>query len=281
MNVLITGGAGRLGLELVKKCLEEKASVKVLDLSYANWDLLEKLGVEIIKGDIRDKGFLNKACKNIETVIHLAALLPPKTESSRELAMSINLEGTRNIINSLDSNARLIFSSSISVYGLTAYEFPPIKEEHSRVAHNNYSESKILSENIIKKKCNKYTILRIAPISVADLLELPDTVAYRADQRVEFVFVEDAAIAIYSCLSERDNEIYNIGGGGSWQMKGEEYLKRYYGALGIDVEPNYPDRYTAVDWYDTTKSQHLGYQKTSFNKFEKMLIEVGKELGLI
>ena len=74
--------------------------------------------------------------------------------------------------------------------------------------------------------------------------------------------------------------VYNIAGGSSWQMTGEEYLTRFYGALGVEVEPNYPEEYTDVDWYDTSKGQHLGYQRTSFNKFEERLIAIGEELGL-
>jgi len=114
----------------------------------------------------------------------------------------------------------------------------------------------------------------------SDLLELPETVAYRADQRVECVFVEDAGYALSSCLKEKTDDVFNIGGGASWQMTGEEYLRRFYDALGVEVEPNYPLDYTAVDWYDTSKSRSLGYQRTSFNQFEKKLVTIGEELGL-
>jgi hypothetical protein len=101
-----------------------------------------------------------------------------------------------------------------------------------------------------------------------------------ADQRVECVFVEDAGNALFSCLEEEANEVYNVGGGASWQMTGGEYLRRFYDALGVEVEPNYPPDYTVVDWYDTTKSRNLGYQRTSFNQFEKKLVAIGEELGV-
>lgn len=280
MKVLITGAAGRLGYEAVKLCTKADYNVRAFDLPQVNWSHIETLGVEPFRGDITDKESVRKACRDVDAVIHLAALLPPRTETSRDLTQRINVEGTRNLLESLSSETRLVFTSSIATYGVTAKEKPPIKESHPQVAYNNYAESKIQAERIVKASGHPHTILRIAPISVADLLELPETVAYMADQRVECVFVEDAGYALFSCLEEEANEVYNVGGGASWQMTGGEYLRRFYDALGVEVEPNYPPDYTVVDWYDTTKSRNLGYQRTSFNQFEKKLVAIGEELGL-
>lgn len=280
MKVLITGAAGRLGYEAVRLCTQRGYSVNAFDLPQVNWSHLEELGVETIKGDITNPANVKEACKGVDAVIHLAALLPPRTEQNRDLTQRINVEGTGNILKSIEPATRMIFASSIATYGVTATESPPIKENHVQVPHNNYAESKIQSEQIIKASGNPYTILRIAPVSVTDLLELPETVAYRADQRVECVYADDAAYALFKCLDEKENNVYNIASGESWRMRGEEYMNRFYGALGVEVEPNYPEKYTAVDWYDTTQSKHLGYQRTSFNQFEKKLVEIGEELGL-
>ena len=281
MNLLITGAAGRLGYEVVKICSSEGYKIRAFDLPQVNWMHLENIErVEIVKGDITNTNSVTEACSGIDAVIHLAALLPPKTESSRDLTQLINVNGTRNLLESSNRETKLVFASSISTYGVTARESQPIKETHPQVPYNNYAESKIQAEKIVKAADNPWSILRIAPISVADLLELPDTVAYKADQRIECVYVEDAGYALFSCIEEKKNEIYNIGGGKSWQMTGEEYINRFYSALGVDVEPNYPVDYTAVDWYNTSKSQRLGYQRTNFNQFEKRLVSIGGELGL-
>ena len=280
MKVLITGGAGRLGYEVVKNCLAEGNDVRVFDLPQVNWSHLEGLGVGTYKGDITNREMVKEACEGVDAVIHLAALLPPRTEISRDLTQRINVEGTRNLTNSINADTRIVFTSSIATYGVTANENPPIKESHPQVPHSNYAESKIQSEKIVVESGCPYTILRVAPVSVADLLELPETVAYRADQRVECVFADDAAYALSQCLKEQGHEVYNIASGTSWQMKGEEYLNRFYEALGVEVAPNYPEEYTDVDWYDTAKSRHLGYQRTSFNMFEKKLEVIGEEMGL-
>jgi hypothetical protein len=74
--------------------------------------------------------------------------------------------------------------------------------------------------------------------------------------------------------------VFNIAGGETWQMYGEEYIERFYSALGVEVEPIYSEKYTAVDWYNTEKGMKLGYQRTSFNQLEKKLEVIGEELGL-
>ena len=282
MTILVTGGAGRLGYWAATRLTETGHKVMAFDLPYVNWSHIESLpGATIQKGDITDPDSVEKACRGAEAVVHLAAVLPPVSEASRELTQRVNVQGTLNVLEASPPDAPIVFASSISTYGITHQEKPPIRETHHQKTHDNYSESKIKAEEAVKASGRPYTILRLAPISVADVLELPDEVAYKADQRVEFILLEDAAQAIVGCLDEGGvYTVYNVAGGQSWQMRGEEYLTRFYGALGVEVEPVYPEGYTAVDWYDTSRSRHLGYQRTSFNTFEEKLMALGEELGL-
>jgi nucleoside-diphosphate-sugar epimerase len=252
LTILLTGGAGRLGYHVSKLCLEEGYKVRAFDLPNVNWSHLSSLpNTEIHKGDITDIKSVEKACKDIDTIVHLAALLPPKSEENKELTMKINVQGTNNLLKSKELLTPIIFASSISTYGITSQETPPLKESHKQLQHDIYSESKIIAEN-------------------------------RADQRVEFIYVKDAAQAIKKCIetTQNYNEIYNIAGGTSWQMTGKEYIDRFYNALGAEVEATYSEEYTAVDWYDTEKSKYLGYQQTSFNQFLEKLVELGEEMGL-
>ncbi len=282
MKVLVTGGAGRLGFCASKQLVEKGHSVRVFDLPQVEWSHVEALGADVFRGDITDLSSVAGACYNVDAVVHLAALLPPRSESSRELTMKVNVHGTENILKSISRDTPIVLTSSISTYGVTAQAQPPLKETYPQTAHNNYSESKINSEKLVRVTGNPTSILRIAPISVADLVELPDVIPYRGDQRVEFVFVDDAATAIVSSLEVcEDREVYNIAGGRSWQMTGEKYIDRFYDALGVEVEPVYSDDYTAVDWYDTEKGASLGYQRTSFNQLEEKLRTFATVEGLI
>jgi nucleoside-diphosphate-sugar epimerase len=145
--------------------------------------------------------------------------MPPKSEESEKLTSRINVEGTRNLLRALKGVCRVVFASSISVYGVTAGEEQRIGEHHPLKAHDNYSRSKILGEAAVAEAGSPYTVLRIAPITIADLVELPPIIPYRGEQRVEFIFVEDAAKAIVAALNVADEkETFNVAGGDSWQI---------------------------------------------------------------
>ena len=285
MKVLITGGAGRLGSELVKIFSLGSHSVVAFDLPGALWNTVNGIdGVESVRGDVTDPCVVNDACRDVDVVVHLAALLPPRSEGNRELTLRVNVEGTRNIVEAMKgTGGALVFASSISTYGITGGEEPPVDESRPLRAHNAYSESKIRAEGVLEGSGVPHIVMRVAPVAVADLLEPPEVVPYRADQRVEFITVPDAALAFYEAATtpEAIGKILNIAGGESWQMTGREYLEGFYVALGVEVELDFSEEYTAADWYDTRRSLFLGYQQTSFNDFLRKLGLVAEELGLI
>jgi len=115
--ILVTGGAGRLGAIVVETFVGQGFSVKVFDIPQANFEQFSKYSdaqVSILKGDIADYEEVKKAFKEVDCVIHLASLLPPKSEESRDLTLRINVEGTQNIVRLLKesgSNIPLIFSN--------------------------------------------------------------------------------------------------------------------------------------------------------------------------
>jgi len=283
MRLLVTGGAGRLGSELVRLIAASGHTAWAFDLPQVPFDVVEGIpGVEIFPGDMTSPEDVVEACRGVDGVFHLAALLPPQSERDREVTMRVNVEGTRNLLAALGEDVPLVFASSVATYGVTASEAPPIREDHPLRAHDHYSESKIEAETLIRESRVPYTILRISAIAVADLVELPDTIPYRADQRVEFIYVGDAARALLSAFesSQARGQTYNIAGGGSWQVTGGEYIGRFYEALGVDVDPLFSEAYAALDWYDTGRSRFLGYQRSTLNWLQDRLKAIGERLGL-
>ncbi len=286
MKLLVTGGAGRLGRVLIQSISSQGHNVIVFDLPIAPWEAVQDIpNIKIIRGDVTDPSHISRACQGIDGVIHLASLLPPKSEANEKLTMKVNVEGTRNLIEVLKKRPGppLVFASSISTYGLTSKEEPPIGEDHPQNAHNIYAKSKIEAEHLIKSSGIPFVILRIAPLSVADLIELPEVIPYQKDQRVEFVYTTDAAQALFKAVDNPDalDKTLNIAGGPSWQMTGTEYITRFYDALGVKVNAVFSEKHTALDWYDTSHSQFLGYQRTSFNDFLDKLRALAEELDLI
>src|SRR3712207_8552432 len=73
-NVLITGGAGFLGINLVRHL--EKRGYALASLDVEEFDYPERDRVEVIRGDIRDKALLDWAMEGADLVVHTAAALP-------------------------------------------------------------------------------------------------------------------------------------------------------------------------------------------------------------
>ena len=112
-RVLVTGGGGFLGTAIVVQLLEDGCEVKVIGRN--RYEHLDRLGVTCLLGDIGDKGFAEEACRNVDTVFHVAAKAGI-WGSSREFTRT-NLEGTVNIVHGCRKNdvGCLIYTSTPSV----------------------------------------------------------------------------------------------------------------------------------------------------------------------
>lgn len=285
MDILVTGGAGLLGSVLIKRLVRRGYTVRVFDLPTVDFWRVDGLeGVEIFRGDVTAFDNVHEAVKGVEAVFHLAAILPPLCEKNRELTFRVNVGGTENLLKAVKEEApqaRFIFSSSVAVYGRTASEEPPISENHALSAIDNYSETKIKSEGLIREAGVTYAILRISGIVGAEFFELPDVLQYRADQRIELVDRRDVATAFLSSLEREDarNRVFNIAGGETWRMLGKNYTQRICEVFEISADREYSKTFTWLDWYDTYHSHTiLNYQRITFGIFLSDLKKVVLQL---
>lgn len=281
-TVVIFGGAGRLGKSLATILRDRGHSVRVFDLPSMDFSGLED--IEQIKGDINDVQTITSAIKGTSTVVHLAAIMPPRSETDPEVTRRINVEGTRNIINAISStepSSHLVFSSSVATYGDTTRQRPPISTDCPQQPLDIYSETKIAAEELIKASSLSWTILRIAGIAVPELLEPPEVWPFQRDQRVEFINRDDAALAIGNCVGNdvAHGKILNLGGGPTWQMQGWQYVKGYYDIYELTLdEATFLEHPGWIDWYDTGDSQHLlNYQQTTWPGFLEQLAQAVEE----
>ena len=274
--VLITGGAGSVGRQLVEMFAEAGRAIRVFDLPMMDFAGLEdRDGIEIVRGDITDAEGVRKAVEGTEAVLHLAAILPPNSERNRGVTFKVNVGGTQNIISAMeqsDPDARLVFTSSISTYGDTSAENPPVTTSHSQSAIDIYADSKIEGEKLIRESSLNNTIsLRIAGIAVPAFLEPPEPWPFMEDQRVEMVHRDDVADALFASASAEGSgdRVFNIGGGPTWQLYGRDYVKDFFDVMGAPVEmATYRDTPGWMDWYDTAESQKiLGYQNRSYQHY--------------
>jgi len=233
---LITGGAGFLGVNLVRYLLER--GHKVVSFDIAPFDYADsKDKITIITGDIRDKAALDRAMQGIEIVVHTAAALPLYT---KEDIMSTDVDGTRNVLQAaLDAGIeRVVQISSTAVYGIPDHH--PLKEEDRVHGVGPYGEAKVQAEEVCKEFRTKglcVPIIRpksfIGPERLGVFALFYDwahdgkgfPMLGSGNNRYQLLDVADLCDAIYlAATGERDkvNDTFNIGAREFTTMK-EDY----------------------------------------------------------
>jgi len=164
-NILVTGGGGYVGTNLVNELLSENYIVTVLDTFWFGNNLKKHKNLKIIKKDIRSIN--KKDLKKIECIMHLASIAnDPAAELDAKLTWDVNVLATYKLIN-LAINQKVkkfIFASSGSVYGIKKEK--RVTEDLSLEPVSEYNKSKMIGERILlsyKKKID-LTILRPATV---------------------------------------------------------------------------------------------------------------------
>lgn len=123
MKILITGGAGFIGSHTTELLLEHGHEVTVAD-DFSNGSMANLVSVEdsisLLQLDIRDQAALNTACRDIDAIIHLAAISSVEKSILEPLAThEVNTSGCISVMEAARENKvkRVIFSSSAAVYG--------------------------------------------------------------------------------------------------------------------------------------------------------------------
>ena len=149
-SILVTGGAGYVGSILTNELVKKNYDVKVVDsLVYGDAgisSLIDQNKIEFFNLDIRDSSKIASILKNVDCVIHLAAIVgEPLCKKIPEAAKQINEIATKNLVNLCKNNnvKRFIFASTCSNYGSSLN----IVDESSPVKPLSlYSECKVNSE---------------------------------------------------------------------------------------------------------------------------------------
>ena len=165
-KVFVTGGAGYVGAVLVPKLLNKGHHVKVIDLYIYGDDVLDSVknnpNLIQVKGDIRDRGLLEKEIPDYNTVIHLACISnDPSYELDPALGKSINYDAFVELVDvSKKSGVRnFIYASSSSVYGIK--EEAEVTEDLPLEPLTDYSKYKAKCEDVLLKEATDNFIVTI------------------------------------------------------------------------------------------------------------------------
>ena len=166
MKVLITGGAGYIGNELVYKLTTDKNIDKIViydNLNKGNYNLFTGLRkmphsrIKFVKGDILDGRKFRKALEGVDVVYHLAAnVTTPFADQNPHFFEQINHWGTAEVVYAIEKSdvSKLIYLSSVSVYGsqkgLVTIDTPLFPRTY-------YGISKKRGEDQVKRLSDKIT----------------------------------------------------------------------------------------------------------------------------
>lgn len=154
-RVLVTGAGGFIGSHLTERLVELGANVRALVHynSLGNWGWLDtsplKSQIEVVSGDIADRGSVQHAMQDREIVFHLAALIAiPYSYVAPISYVNTNIIGTLNVLENARQmgTERVLHTSTSEVYG-TALEVP-ISEKHPLQGQSPYSASKIGADKL-------------------------------------------------------------------------------------------------------------------------------------
>jgi UDP-glucose 4-epimerase len=147
MNILVTGGAGFVGANLVRMLLDHQHRVRVLDnFSVGRREHLDGLDLEIIEGDILDTGIVEYSVSRMDGIVHLAAQTGvPGSLKDPYKDCEVNVLGTLNMLDAarLAGVKRFVFASSNAPLGR---QEPPATEDKAPLPISPYGASKLAGE---------------------------------------------------------------------------------------------------------------------------------------
>ena len=284
-RILITGGAGYIGSVLFPELLKKGYKVRIFDNLRYNSNALIFQNIpnpnfEFIKGDVRDKKAVEEAMKDVDVVIHLAAIVGlPACKQNPEMAEEVNIGGTKNVLETR-GKIPIIFASTISNYGRVKNPDVPCNEETPLSPTETYSLTKTKAEEMVKASGN-YIVFRFAtafglsPRLRLDLLinefvykavKERQLIVYEKAFKRPFVHIRDIAKGIIFAIENRGkmlNNVYNLGSNQANLTKEqvalliksklqEDFILHFTEGKGQDDQRNF--------FVDSSKLEKLGFK---------------------
>ena len=289
MQVLVTGGAGFIGSNLVRRLLADGHTVRVIDnLSTGHRTNLDGADVEFVEASITDLDAMRNAARGAEVVYHQAALPSvPRSVEYPLLSNEVNVIGTlTTLVASRDEGVRrVVYAGSSSAYGNT-----PTRSKHEDLAPNPlspYAVAKLTGEYYCRAFTHTYGLSTVTlryfnvfgpyqdptsgyaavvpAFTTALLRDQSPTIHGDGEQTRDFTFIDDvveANVLAAAADDQASGEVINIAGGRRISINA--LFRLIQDATGVEREPSYgPARPGDVrnSLADITKARDLlGYE---------------------
>jgi len=236
-KVLVTGGAGFIGSNLVEALLQKSAEVRVLDDFSTGYkeNILTDPKVFLMRGDVRDQSLLESAVQGTDTIFHLAASVGNRRSLENPVSdAEINILGTLRLLQAARQAhvRKIVFSSSAAIFG--ELRLFPIQEDHPIAPDSFYGSSKFVAERDclifgalhgISVTCLRYFNVygpnqrydaygNVIPIFCNRILRGRKLTIYGdGEQTRDFISVHDVVRANLLAVESEISEALNVGSG--------------------------------------------------------------------
>ena len=272
-KVLVTGGAGFIGTELVQQLHNKGYEITILDKQEKPIGLDH---VKYIQGDLSSPARCVMACAGQDYVIHLAAKARiPESFINPDAYFDANVTGTRNILTAASSVGirKFVYAGSSSVYGNNV---APNKPTHKPDPLNYYAMSKLFGEHLCKQYKImfdlNYNIMRFftvysenQPTSLmfgkfAQLVKegKPVTIHGDGEMRRDYIHVSDVASALIASIESKvKNDTFNVGTGNNISVNAVVDILREYAPELEAINVEKPKGYAPETLGDISKTKNL------------------------
>ncbi|HSW13114.1 MAG TPA: NAD(P)-dependent oxidoreductase [Solimonas sp.] len=286
MTVLLTGAFGNIGSHVLHHLLAAGHELVCLDLENPRTRALaEALGarIRVVWGDMCDPAVMAQALEGVDAVVHMAAIIPPLSETNEALATRVNVGATATLLRLMEGSPRarrLVFASSMGVAGQEQHRrSPPLQVDAAPTPSDHYGRTKAECEALIHASSLQWTILRIAACPPTTLKpggaeEMSIIFEATVDGRAEFVHPDDAGLAFanaVTCDAAIGKTLF-LGGGPRCQARAIDFYNNLLGSMGLG--PLDPAAFRPGptwffgDWLDTRESQALlQFQRHSLDDY--------------
>jgi nucleoside-diphosphate-sugar epimerase len=305
MRILVTGGSGFIGRQVVNKLLDQGHKVVIMSRNPSTGED-DNPDQTAVRGDIRLFPDVSKIVfeNKIERIVHVAYALTAEGEANPMLAVQVNALGASHIYEAarLAGIKRVVVSGSIAAYAPPElYGDRPVTEDEDLMKPVSiYGATKVLNEFMAGRFEARYgteiPTLRISAVYGAGRAERgvtawtsqlvagavdgqPVSIGLRSDQLSNFIYVDDVAEQLVRLtLADRlSYRIYNSGGNTSTPSEFADIIKNYFPSLTVVFDsqaPKWPYPYK-VD--GSRLEEELGFRPRS--PAEGLLAQINQELA--
>lgn len=283
MRIVVTGGAGFIGSNLVRRLARDgHETVAVDDFSSASWQNLVDYSGDVLTIDTYTDLSTLKRLGRFDVIFHQASITDTTVTDQRKM-MANNVESFRHVLEwAAETGARVVWASSCSIYGQGPV---PMKESQPPHPLNVYAFSKLQMERLAKSYESKlkHPIVGLRYSNVygpgenhkgkfASMIHQlarqmragnRPRVFEHGEQKRDFVYISDVVQANLKGMTSRQSGNFNAGAGASWSFN--QVISELNRVLGTNLEPEYfrnPYSFTQ-DWTQTDLTEStrvLGYK---------------------